>query len=57
MFQTPNQLIINIGCLPQHFWATFIMRELDLKLEICYNNLVKTYDHSAAYCVLPSRGA
>ena len=34
----------------------FITRAQDLKLEIYDNNLVNTYDHSAAYCTL-RRGA
>ena len=48
---------------PQHwtyhqYWMfTATTREQDLKLEICHNNLVKTYDHSAAYCVLRGCGA
>jgi len=34
-----------------------ITREQDLKLEIYDNNLVNTYDHSAAYCTLRRLGA
>ena len=34
-----------------------LSREQDLKLEICYSSLVKTYDNSEAYCALRRRGA
>ena len=39
------------------FEPHFITREQDLKLEICYSSLVKTYDNSEAYCALRRRGA
>ena len=41
----------------QYWMFTATTHEQDLKLEICHNNLVKTYDHSAAYCVLRGCGA